>query len=189
MFLGTSNKEVNSLYGSANISYKDWLYLGATLRNDWSSALPTNNNSYLYPSISTSFVFSELWKNKWLSFGKIRAAYAQVGADTQPFNTSFAFQPRRAYGSSATFELPDVLFNENLQPSLSSSYEFGLELNFINNRVGVDVAWYRENNKNQILTLPVPGSSGFSSAIINACLLYTSPSPRDRQKSRMPSSA
>ncbi len=166
--VGGFRKEVNSLYGSANFSYKDFLYLGGTLRNDWSSALPKNNNSYLYPSISTSFVFSELWKNKWLSFGKIRAAYAQVGADTQPYSTSFSFQEGRPYGAIPTFELPDFLFNENLQPSLSSSYEFGLEMNFVNNRIGFDVAWYRENNKNQILTLPVPGSSGFSSAIINA---------------------
>lgn len=163
-----SEKVVRSAYGSANFGYKSFLYLGFTLRNDWSSALPVENNSYLYPSITGSFVFSELMNSSFLSFGKIRGSFAQVGSDIGPYNTQFTYGAGTPYGSVAAFSLPNTLVNEDLKPALSSSYEVGVELRFLNDRLGLDVAYYNNEAEDQILTLTVPGSSGFSAAIINA---------------------
>jgi outer membrane receptor protein involved in Fe transport len=163
-----SEKVVRSLYGGANFGYKSFLYLGFTLRNDWSSALPVENNSYLYPSVTGSFVFSELMNSSFLSFGKIRGSFAQVGSDIGPYNTQFTYSAGTPYGSVPAFTLPNTLINENLTPALSSSYELGLELRFFNDRLGFDFTYYNNDAKDQILTLTVPGSSGFSAAIINA---------------------
>ena len=145
------------------------LYLGATIRNDWSSALPKTNNSYLYPSVSGSFVFSELLKNNnVLSFGKIRASVAQVGSDLLPYQTNFTYTGGVPYGSTAAFSLPNTLINEDLRPALTTSYEIGLDLRFFNNRLGLDLTYYDQHAKDQILTLQVPGSSGFGFAVVNA---------------------
>ncbi|MEL6591701.1 MAG: SusC/RagA family TonB-linked outer membrane protein [Bacteroidota bacterium] len=164
-----SEKIVNSIYGFATLGYRDMLYLDFTLRNDWSSALPADNNSYLYPSVSASFIFSELWaQNEIFSFGKIRLSYAQTGSDVGPYATNFTYSAGTPYGSTSTFSLPNQLVNEELRPALSSAYEAGLDLRFFNNRVGVDIAVYQQVNIDQILSITVPGSSGFSSALINA---------------------
>ena len=164
-----SEKIVRSVYGAASLGFNDMVYLDATLRNDWSSALPTDNNSYLYPSVSASFIFSELWgQSDLFSYGKIRASFAQVGSDIGAYQTNFTYNAGNPYGSTPTFSLPNTLINEGLLPALSSSYEAGIDLRFFNNRVGLDVTYYKNNATDQILTLQVPGSSGFSSAIINA---------------------
>ncbi len=163
-----SEKKVQSVYGAATVGYRGILYLGGTLRNDWSSALPVDQNSYLYPSANLSFVFSELFNSQIISLGKFRASFAQVGSDLGPYQTIQTFSAGRPYGSNASFAVPRTLVNDELRPALSNSIEFGLDLRFLNNRFGVDVTYYKENNKDQILTLQVPGSSGYSSAIINA---------------------
>lgn len=164
-----SERQVNSVYGALSLGYNDILYLDATLRNDWSSTLPTDNNSYLYPSIGGSFIFSELLgASNVVSYGKLRASFAQVGADIGPYQTNFTYGAGTPYGSLPTFSLPNTLINENLVPALSSSYEFGLDMKFFQNRVGFDLTFYKNEATDQILNLTVPGSSGFSSAIINA---------------------
>lgn len=164
-----SEKKVNSIFGAANFGYKDFLYIGGTLRNDWSSSLPADNNSYLYPSLGVSLVFSELLgSNNFLSFGKLRASIAQVGSDTDPYQTAFTYGSGTPYGSMSTFGLPNTLVNSDILPSLSTSWEVGLEARFFQNRIGIDVAYYDTKNTNEILALTVPGSSGFSSAWINA---------------------
>ncbi len=164
-----SEKVVRSVFASANVGFKSLLYLGATIRNDWSSALPDDNNSYLYPSVTGSFVFSELIDNSnFLSYGKIRGSVAQVGSDLNPYQTSFTYGAGTPYGNSSSFSLPNTLINEDLKPALTSSYEIGLDMRFFNNRVGFDLTYYDQHAKDQILTLGVPGSSGFSNAIINA---------------------
>lgn len=166
-----SEKEVRSIYGGANIGYNSTIFLGVTMRNDWSSALPENNNSYLYPSFSGSFVFSELMSSRILSFGKVRASYAQVGSDIGPYQTQFTYNAGTPFGSTPAFTLPNTLINEDLKPALSSSYEFGMELRFLNDRIGLDATYYNNDAEDQILTLTVPGASGFSAAIINAGLI------------------
>lgn len=164
-----SEKVVRSIYGLASLGWRDMLYLDFSLRNDWSSALPVNNNSYLYPSVSSSFVFSELWgQNDIFSYGKLRLSFAQTGSDVGAYATNSVYNSGTPYGSTSSFTLPNQLVNEELRPALSSAYEAGIDLRFFNNRVGLDVTVYQQVNIDQILSITVPGSSGYSSALINA---------------------
>lgn len=164
-----SFKTVRSLYGSASIGYQSTLFLDLTLRNDWSSALPKNNNSYMYPSVSTSFVFTELMNNTdVLSFGKIRLSYAQVGSDIDPYEIARVFSVGTPYGSLPTLSVPNTFPNPDLRPALSSSYEGGFDLRFFQGKVRLDATYYRNDNKDQIINLTVPGSSGYTAATVNA---------------------
>jgi len=160
---------VRSFYGSVSLDYKDIIYVDATARNDWSSTLPKGSNSYFYPSLSTSFVFSELIAdNSVFSFGKIRGSVAQVGSDTDPYQINPVFSVGTPYGSNPTETLPTRLPNQGLKPGISTAYEGGLDVKFFNNRVGFELTAYTQDNKNQILSLSVPSSSGYSGALINA---------------------
>lgn len=166
-----SAREVRSIYGKASFGYKSFLYLDATLRNDWSSALPTANNSYLYPSVSTSIVFSELLKggiSNVLSFGKIRGGFAQVGSDLNPYQVDIAINNGSIYGSNPSASIGDQFRTGQVLPSLTKSYEIGTEMRFFKDRVGFDLAYYVDNNTNQILGLNVAPASGFTTAQINA---------------------
>ena len=163
------SKRVNSLYGSASIGFKDMLYLDATARNDWSSALPKNANSYFYPSLGVSFVFSELIKIPSLSLGKLRASWAKVGSDLDPYSLSLSYQVNpNQWNGSFLMNTPDALVDPNIKPSLSTSYEGGIDLRFLANRLGLALTYYNEDKINEILNVPVSGSSGFSSKTINA---------------------
>ncbi|GAB3931312.1 SusC/RagA family TonB-linked outer membrane protein [Larkinella terrae] len=168
-------RQVNSVFGNVSVGYKDFVFVEASIRNDWASTLPKANNSYLYPSLSAGLVFSELIpQNRILSYGKIRAGYAQVGTDVGPYQTALAYGSGTAYSSNATLFLPTTLPNSNLQPGLSSSYEGGIDLRFLNNRLGFEFTAYRNDNKNQIIPVPVTPTSGYTNAVINAGLIQTS---------------
>jgi TonB-linked SusC/RagA family outer membrane protein len=168
-------RQVNSAFGNVSLGFRDFIFLEGSIRNDWSSTLPANNNSYLYPSISAGLIFTELIpKNNVLSYGKIRAGYAQVGTDVDPYRTALAYSVSTPYGNSATSYLPSQLPNSNLLPGLSSSYEGGVDLRFLGNRIGLEFTAYQNNNKNQIIPLPVAPTSGYANAIINAGLIQTS---------------
>lgn len=168
-------RQVNSVFGNVSVGYKDFAFVEASLRNDWSSTLPAANNAYLYPSVSAGLIITELLpKSNVISYGKIRAGYAQVGTDVDPYRTSLAYQSGTAVGNNATGYLPTTLPNNNLQPGLSSSYEGGIDLRFLGNRIGLEFTAYRNDNKNQIIPLPVAPTSGYSNAIINAGLIQTS---------------
>lgn len=163
------SKTVRSIYGSASLGYKSTIFLDATLRNDWSSSLPVANNSYLYPSVSTSFVFTELMgSSNFLSFGKLRLSYAQVGSDIDPYAIAQVYNVGTPYGSFPNLDVPNTSPNPNLKPALSSSYETGLDLRFWNGKLNLDMTYYRNDNRDQIMTLTVPGSSGVTGAIVNA---------------------
>lgn len=164
-------KEIRSMYGMASIGYKNTYFLDASLRNDNSSTLPKENNSYWYPSLSASFVFSELVGWKPLSYGKIRLSYAKAGADLDPYRTSPFFGIGNVYGSTNTLFVPDALNNPNIEPSFAHSYEAGFDLKMLNNRLGLDFTYYQQKNKNQIIDLNVSGTSGYGAAIINAGLI------------------
>ncbi|MFC5411412.1 SusC/RagA family TonB-linked outer membrane protein [Larkinella bovis] len=167
-------RQVNSLFGNVSVGYKDFVFVEASIRNDWASTLPKANNSYLYPSVSAGLVFSELIpQNNILSYGKIRAGYAQVGTDVGPYQTGLTYSSGTPYGSDATLYLPGTLPNANLQPGLSSSYEGGIDLKFLNNRLGLEFTAYQNDNKNQIIPIPVTPTSGYSNAVINAGLIQT----------------
>jgi len=168
-------KEVRSVYGMASFGYKDIYFIDGSIRNDVSSTLPVNNNSYSYPSVSTSIVFSELLKWKALSFGKIRASYAIAGSDLAPYQTGSSFNVGTTYtGAAATINpltVPDVLTNPNIEPSFAKAFETGIDVRFLKNRIGAEFTFYHQKNENQIIQLDVPGSSGFAATVINAGLI------------------
>lgn len=165
------NKVIRSVYGKASFGYKNFLYLDGTLRNDWSSALPDDNNSYLYPSVSSSFVFSELIGNSSLrnilTQGKLRASYAQVGSDLGFNQVNIAINNGSLYGSDPAAEIGNQFRTGAVRPALTSSMEFGTDLHFWN-RVGLEFTYYDDNNTDQIISLDVDPTSGFSSYQINA---------------------
>jgi TonB-linked SusC/RagA family outer membrane protein len=164
-------KIVNSVYGKASVGFKDMLFVEATLRNDWSSALPVDENSYLYPSVSTSFIFTELLKtssvSNWLSYGKIRASYASVGSDLGPHQLDIAIANGSFYGTNPSVAIGDQFRGGGIRPALTKAWEVGTELRFFK-RIGIDFTIYENNNTDQILPVDVSSASGFTTAQINA---------------------
>lgn len=162
-------KEIRSIYGMAQASYKDKLYMDITARNDWSSTLPVNKNSYFYPSISFSAIISEMVDlPKAVSYAKLRLGIAQVGNDTNPYNLFDTYTFDTPWGDNLIAKESRSVANANLKPEISTTYEIGTELKFFNNRLGIDVTYYYGLNKNQILATQLPYSSGYSKMWINA---------------------
>lgn len=167
-----SEKKVNSLYGTLNLSFKDYLYLNVTGRNDWFSTLNPKSNHYLYPSVSGSFLFKQAFASimpSWLTYGKLRASYAEVGGDTNPYtNTLFYSIQTNQFGtfpyggiSGSTSPNPD------LRPLKVKETEVGMELIFFDRRLSVDVAAYRKNTMDEILNVDISSQSGYSSTKVN----------------------
>lgn len=165
----TSERIVNSVYGSASFGYRGLIYLDGSLRNDWSSTLPQENNSFLYPSVSTSLVFSE-WmdQSNVISFGKLRASWAQVGNDTDPYRLGLTYSSLVPYESLPAYTVPNTLNNSGLKPEITTSYEAGLDMRFFNGIFGFDVTYYRNVTRNQIIPLSVSNTTGFDAVIVNA---------------------
>ncbi len=161
-------RKINSLYAFANISYKDYLFLDVTGRNDWSSTLPSDNNSYFYPSVGVSAILSDIFKFPQSTFLKLRGGWARVGNDTDPYALRNTFSFNEPFGNFQRVSASEILRNEELLPEQANSIEIGADLRLFNNRLGLDVTWYDATTKNQILTLPVANTSGFNSRIINA---------------------
>jgi TonB-linked SusC/RagA family outer membrane protein len=171
-------KRINSFYGSAGVSYKNKLFLDVTGRNDWSSALtlPENlkafgdeQNSYFYSSVALSGIISDMIKlPAVISFAKLRASFAQVGNDTDPFAFTQTFNRSDPYGAWQVYEETNRLSNLNLKPEISSAFEFGTDIRFWQNRIGLDVTYYQSNTKNQILNIPLSNTSGYETRVINA---------------------
>ncbi len=172
-----SEQGVNSLYGSAELSWQKTLYLNGTVRNDWFSTLSDENRSILYPSISGAYVFSETFKKpSWLSFGKIRLGYAEAGSD----NAVGPYADQLFYGVNANLinnpsgtpvpvgSSQNSIPNPNLKPSRVSETEVGLELRLFNNRVYLDFAAYKKITKDQIVNVQVSDASGFINTKINS---------------------
>ena len=167
----TYKKQINSLYGSASLGYKHTYYLEGTLRGDKSSTLPLDHNTYVYPSVSGSMVFSEFIKNKRIiSFGKVRASWAKVGSDTDPYQLALNYAtakysyPGFTIGMINNYTQP----NKDLKPTMTSSYELGLEMKFFNYRMGLDVTYYNQNSRDQIIRLASSSTSGYANRLINA---------------------
>ncbi|MCB0639522.1 MAG: SusC/RagA family TonB-linked outer membrane protein [Lewinella sp.] len=165
-------RQINSLYGFAQLGWKNLVYLDVTGRNDWSSTLPQNNNSYFYPSVSLSAVVSDILQvptSSALSFAKLRLGWAQVGSDTDPFrlNDFFVFSDT-PWGNNAIASPTNQLPSTDLKPEKQTSYEVGADVRFFGNRLGVDLTYYNSISENQILAIELPASSGKTSRIINA---------------------
>ena len=164
-------KQINSIYGAVNVGWRHLIYLDATLRGDRSSTLPLNNNTYIYPSFSGSFVFSELIKNhNFLPYGKLRVSWAQVGSDTDPYQLGLVYTkskftyPGYTLGSISNTTIP----NRDLKPTRTNSYEMGLELKFLNSRIGLDFTYYNQTSRNQIMAMASSWASGYTYRMINA---------------------
>ena len=165
------NKVVNSLYAAASFGYKSFVYLDVTGRNDWSSTLPVENNSYFYPSVSSSVIISELLdlSSSPLSFAKLRASWAQVGNDTDPYRLTQVFVPQDPWNSSTpTFSENQVIANNGLRPEITTGTEAGIDLRFLNGRIGLDFSAYNQTTTDQIINISVSKSTGYDSKVINA---------------------
>jgi TonB-linked SusC/RagA family outer membrane protein len=168
-----SDQEVQSVYGTLELAYRDFLYLTGSTRNDWFSTLATpgkdNKVDVFYPSVSGSFVFSEFIKNDWLSFGKLRAGYAIVGQATSPYQTqlSYSFAGATYNGLPRGIILNTAVPNSSLEPSKAKELEIGTELRFFKNRLSFDVTWYSKKSTNEILQAPASISSGYGGAVLN----------------------
>lgn len=164
-------KGINSLFADATFGWKNMLYLEGTIRGDKSSTLPKGNNTYVYPSVTTSWLFSELLKDKaqWLSYGKLRIGFAQVGNDTDPYQVMSTYSQYTNIDSSTPgYLLPNTLTNADLKPESTSSWEFGLETSFLNDRIGFDLTYYTTTTKNEILPLSVSGTTGYLYKMVNS---------------------
>ncbi|MEX2371549.1 MAG: hypothetical protein WD578_11120, partial [Bacteroidales bacterium] len=167
---GTSKRQkINQgLYGSVHLSYKSWLFLELTGRNDWTSTLPVDKNSYFYPSLNTSFIFSDAFglENNLLSFGKVRFSMAGVGNDTDPHMLSHQFINQQ-YGEVPAVYLRNSATDPELGPEQNTSWEVGTDLRFFMNRLSFDITYYDEVTYNQILTAELSKTSGFASILTN----------------------
>lgn len=163
-----TKKAINSLYATGQLNFRDKIFLDLSGRNDWSSALPKGNNSYFYPSVSTSVLLNELLPlPSLISFAKLRMSWAQVGNDTDPYKTAKYYD--KVYSNGLTN--PGTMFNPNLKPEITTSYEAGLDLRFLKGRLGIDLAVYNNNSRNQIIAIPVDPISGYNNKVVNAGLI------------------
>jgi TonB-linked SusC/RagA family outer membrane protein len=161
-------REIQAVFGTVQLAYNNYLYLDLTGRNDWSSTLPADNRSYFYPSVGLTAIVSEMVDlPEAISFGKIRASYTRVGNDAAPYliNQTYSFSQGGANGFINRDGLQPA---PDLKPELTTSLELGLDWRFFNNRLGLDLTFYKTNTVNQLLVLSLPAPSGFSSKYINA---------------------
>lgn len=164
------HKQMQSLLGSADFSFRNYLFLTLTGRNDWSSTLPAENNSYFYPSASVSAVVSDIFalQSKVLSFAKLRTSWAQVGSDTDPYrlqNVYAFFDPWG--GSLITPTTSNTLLSPNLKPEIKTSFEVGADMRFFNNRAGLDLTYYNAVSTDLIVPIDISGASGYTSQFAN----------------------
>lgn len=163
-----SAKRVNSLYGSAQLAWRETWFLEATGRNDWSSTLPENNRSYFYPSVSTSLIFSQLADVPFLSYGKVRAAWSEVGNDTDPYNLIDPYITDQFFNSNPRLTSSNLLRNPLLKPERTRSWEVGTELRGADDRLGVEFTYYNKVTRNQIVPVQVTPLTGVTERMLNA---------------------
>jgi TonB-linked SusC/RagA family outer membrane protein len=177
----TNRRRLVGVYGDVGFSYKDIFFLNITGRNDWTSTLPKNNNSYFYPSVSSSFVFSDLLPRlTWLNYGKVRGSWANVGSDAAAYQLAFAYLTLPSafvqynlniqfpFNGANAFITPNSLPNANLLPQNQVYFDYGLDLKMFKNRVNLDVTYYNSKTDEQIINLNVPRSTGFFNKVVNA---------------------
>ena len=173
-----SQKEVRSIYSKLSLGYDNMLFLDATYRRDWSSALPSEKNGYGYPSVGGSFIFSELIADQTVfSFGKLRAGWAQVGNDLAAYRISQIYplsgQPYQLDPLNSASGLPFMytttqIVNPDIKPALNTSFEVGTDLKFFYNRVGLSFTYYKETRENEIIPVSLTRATGYDTYLTNA---------------------
>lgn len=162
-------EEVDGIFASANLGYKELLFLDLSVRRDQSSTLPKGNNSYYYPAASLGFVFSKLMPQAtWLSSGKVRVNYAEVGSPAPPLYTKNYYEVLTGIDGIPLASVDGTKYNPDLKSERTKSFEAGLEMSFLQNRLGFDATYYRLNTVDQIVPLPVSPATGFDYKVINA---------------------
>jgi hypothetical protein len=167
---GIFELQTNSVYAAAQANFRNFLYLDLTARNDWASTLPRDNWSYFYPSANLSFVLTEAFNLNTtpLSFAKLRASLAQVGGAAQPYQLALNYGLGLPHAGQGTATIRTQLPLAGLKPQITQALEFGGDIRFLQDRIGLDVSWYKKNTFNQIFTPPISATSGFTSSVINA---------------------
>ena len=167
-----TNKAINSVFANAGVGWRSMLFLDGTIRMDQSSTLPIENNTYFYPSVTGSFIFSELFSHDLkdvIEFGKVRVGIAQVGNDTDPYQVISTYsQYTNIDPTTPGYRLPNTLVNSELKPESTTSFEAGLEMEFFKGRLGFDVSYYNTITKDQILPLSVSGTTGYIYKVVNS---------------------
>jgi len=169
-----SHQKINSLYGTVQVNYDGYLFLDGTFRNDWSSTLSKNNRSYFYPSLSLSYVFSDMIRKtggslpSWFTYGKLRASVAEVGNSLQPYQLYNTYSIGKDPNGNTTASTGSTYYNDNVRSELIKSTEIGTELKFLQSRIGLDVSYYKTNATRQLLAIPQDPLSGYSSKMVNA---------------------
>ena len=167
VFTSLVQRQLQSVYGTASLSLRDYLVLDVTARNDWSSTLP-KPYSYFYPSVGITGIISDMTTlPDAISFAKVRASYAQVGNDPDPYRLAQTYSFEQG-GTNGFISRDGTRPIENLKPEITTSLEIGGDVRFFNNRLGLDFTFYKTNSRNQLLTLGLAPASGFGSQFINA---------------------
>ena len=164
--------QVNGAFAGATLTWREMLILDGTIRRDHSSTLPDNNSSYYYPSVSGGFVFSKLLPElRWLSYGKLRANYAEVGNSAPALSLSDVYDKPTPFGTATLFAVPRTKNNANLKPERTKSFEIGTEINFLKNRIGLDATYYSSESVDQILPVAVSTATGYDYEFVNAGII------------------
>jgi TonB-linked SusC/RagA family outer membrane protein len=167
-FNNLQEKEVSSAYGYADLGYKRMVYLGFTGRNDRTSALQKPYNSFFYPSATAAVVLSEMLPlPKWFSYLKVRGAWANVSTDPDPYYTLPTYSTGTRWAGNLSLALPGGLIAPDIKPNQTLSQEYGAELKFAGNRVGIDFTYFTYNDRNFIIEAPVSLASGYNSRLVN----------------------
>ncbi|WP_425885666.1 SusC/RagA family TonB-linked outer membrane protein [Parabacteroides sp. ASD2025] len=167
-------RKMNSLYGSLQLNWDGYLFLDVTARNDWSSTMSKANRSYFYPSVSLSGVISDMLPKiggsmpEWFTFAKVRASYAEVGNDLDPYQLYNNYTVGKDENGNTTATPGQTLFDPSVRSELIKSWEAGFDVRFLQNRLGLDFAWYKTNATRQLLNLPLDPFAGYSSRKVNA---------------------
>jgi outer membrane receptor protein involved in Fe transport len=187
-----TKRRLMGVYSQVDVSYKGYLFLGASFRNDWSSTLPIENNSFGYPSVNTGFVITDAFDIAFrniLTYAKVRASFAKVGNDAPVYRTSSVFfvpqggAPFSITGNFGQVDFPlngvagftegNTIGNPNLTPEFTKEFEVGTELIFFNNRFGIDFTYFNKKSEDQIVTVQAPPASGFSFQVLNSGTIET----------------
>lgn len=162
-------RRIMGLFADATVGFRDYWFVTLSGRNDWSSTLPSNSRSYFYPGVSTSFIFTDALQlqNSFLNYGKIRAAWAKVGRDTDPYNLANIFLLGQNFLGQPTGSIATTSFDPNLTPEFTREFEVGTELSFINSRINLDFTYYNRNSTDLLAPIEVPTSSGYNRYFTN----------------------
>src|SRR5690606_1129902 len=171
-----TDRRINSIFGMGQVSFRDYLYLDFTARNDWASVLPINNNSFFYPSATLSAIASDIFgiTSDAVSFIKLRAGWAKVGSagPLEPYNIESSYQfSAEPWGTTPVAFLPGTLWNPDIKNQESQEYEVGFDARFLRNRLRVDFTYYDKKTENVILPVQVSSTSGFTQAWDNAATI------------------